>query len=209
MAMQIPSLRGPRLLLRPWRPTDIEPFVALNADPRVMEHFPSVMTRDETLASLSRIQAHFDTHGYGVWVVSLAENDTRDEQGRHGDFLGFVGIYHPTFTAHFTSPDCPCLEIAWRLAPSAWGHGYATEGARLCLDHAFRVLGVDEVVSLTVPRNTRSTAVMQRLGMQRDPRDDFDHPRLPEGHPLRRHVLYRLPRPRFFASPISATNPQH
>ncbi len=180
-----------------------------------MEHFPSVMTRDETLASLARIQAHFDAHGYGVWVVSLApkdghdEQERHDEQKRHDDFLGFVGIYHPTFTAHFTSPDRPCLEIAWRLTPSVWGHGYATEGARLCLDHAFRALGVDEVVSLTVPKNTRSTAVMQRLGMQRDPRDDFDHPRLPEGHPLRRHVLYRLPRQRFLASPISATEPRH
>ena len=195
----------------------MEPFVALNADPRVMEHFPSVMTRDETLASLSRIKDHFAAHGYGVWVVSRAEKDGHGKPPGHDeppradeqdDFLGFVGIYHPTFTAHFTSPDRPCLEIAWRLTPSAWGHGYATEGARLCLDHAFDVLGVEEVVSLTVPHNTRSRAVMERVGMLRDPRDDFDHPRLPEGHPLRRHVLYRLPRHRFRACAVRAPEPQ-
>jgi len=186
--MHIPSLRGPRLLLRPWQDADVEPFVALNADPVVMQHFPSVLSRDETLASLERIRAHFATHGYGVWVVS---------RPGEADFLGFVGIYHPTFTAHFTSPEAPCLEIAWRLVPAAWGKGYATEGARLSLRHAFSVLGVDEVVSLTVPSNERSRAVMQRLGMQHSPADDFDHPRLPEGHPLRRHVLYRLPRSRF------------
>jgi ribosomal-protein-alanine N-acetyltransferase len=182
--MHIPSLHGPRLVLRPWLDRDVDPFVALNADPTVMQHFPSVMSRDETLASLARIREHFAQHGYGVWAVS-----------RHGheEFLGFVGIYHPTFSAHFTRPESPCLEIAWRLSPSVWGQGFATEGARLALRHAFFSLGVDEVVSLTVPDNTRSRAVMQRLGMQHNPEDDFDHPRLPEGHPLRRHVLYRLP----------------
>lgn len=153
-----------------------------------MQHFPSILTRDETLASLARIRAHFDRHGYGVWVVSLPEPDS---------FLGFVGLNHPDFTAHFTRPDSPCLEIAWRLHPEVWGQGYATEGARLALRHAFVTLGVDEVVSLTVPGNRRSRAVMQRIGMQHSPDDDFDHPRLPAGHPLRRHVLYRLPRAQF------------
>lgn len=186
--MHIPSLRGPRLLLRPWCDADREPFAALNADPQVMQHFPSVLSREETQASLDRILSHFAQRGYGVWVACLPGERS---------FLGFVGIYHPTFTAHFTRPEQPCLEIAWRLQASAWGHGYATEGARLCLRHAFTVLGIDEVVSLTVPGNTRSRAVMSRLGMRHNPVDDFDHPRLPAGHPLRRHVLYRLPRAAF------------
>lgn len=183
--MEIPSLLGPRLLLRPWRADDVEPFVALNADPEVMRHYPAPLSRDESLATLDRLRAHFESHGFGLWAVELAAQP---------GLLGFVGIMRPSFTAHFTSPAQPCIELVWRLQRSAWGHGYASEGARLSAAHAFTVLGVDEVVAMTVPANTRSRAVMQRLGMQRKPEDDFEHPRLPEGHPLRRHVLYRLSR---------------
>lgn len=181
--MEIPSLLGPRLLLRPFGDEDFESFVALNADPEVMHHYPAPLSRQESQATFDRLRAHFATHGFGLWAVTLiGQNDP----------LGFVGIMRPSFTAHFTRPEEPCIELGWRLRRSAWGHGYASEGARLSAAHAFDVLGVDEVVALTVPANTRSRAVMERLGMQRNPDDDFDHPRVAEGHPLRRHVLYRL-----------------
>jgi RimJ/RimL family protein N-acetyltransferase len=117
--------------------------------------------------------------GFGLWAV---------ERQADGRFLGFTGLAAPTFKAHFT----PCVEVGWRFAVEAWGHGYATEAARAALRFGFENLDLAEIVSFTVPANTRSRAVMERLGMTRDPADDFDHPRLPEGHPLRHHVLYRL-----------------
>lgn len=181
--MEIPSLRGPRLLLRPFLDEDFESLVALNADPEVMRHYPAPLSRQESQALFDRLRAHFATHGFGLWAVTLRGQS---------ESLGFVGIMHPSFTAHFTCPERPCIELGWRLRRSAWGHGYASEGARLSAAHAFDVLGVDEVVAMTVPANTRSRAVMERLGMERNPDDDFDHPRIAEGHPLRRHVLYRL-----------------
>lgn len=193
--MEIPSLQGPRLLLRPWRDEDFEAFVTLSADPEVMRYFPAPLSREESRASFERIQAHFQTHGFGMWAVELPTQR---------DPAGFVGIMRPNFTAHFTRPEDPCIEVGWRLQRSAWGHGYASEGARLALAHGFDVVGADEIVSLTVPTNTRSWAVMERLGMQRDPREDFDHPRVPEGHPLRRHVLYRLSAERWRG--LAATN---
>lgn len=173
------SLRTERLILRGWRPADIEPFAALNADPGVMEHFPSTLTRAESEALVANIRAHFDQRGFGLWVVEVPGVV---------DFAGFVGLNVPPFEAPFT----PCVEIGWRLARSAWGRGYATEGAAAALDFAFADLGLDEVVSFTVTANERSRRVMERLGMHRSPADDFDHPRLPAGHPLRRHVLYRV-----------------
>ena len=105
------------------------------------------------------------------------------------DFIGYVGLNIPTFEAAFT----PCVEIGWRLAAGHWGKGYATEAARAVLDYGFGSLGLKEIVSFTVPANVRSQAVMQRIGMTRDPAGDFNHPHIPQGHPLRRHVLYRLP----------------
>ncbi len=181
--MEIPSLLGPRLLLRPHCDEDFESFVALNADPEVMRHYPAPLSRQESQATFDRLRAHFATHGFGLWAVTRIGQD---------EPLGFVGIMRPSFTAHFTRPEQPCIELVWRLRRSAWGQGYASEGARLSAAYAFDVLGADEVVAMTVPANTRSWAVMERLGMQRNPDDDFDHPRIAEGHPLRRHVLYRL-----------------
>ncbi len=173
--------RTGRLWLRPWREEDVEPFAALNADPRVMEHFPSVSTREQTEAQVARIRAHFAQHGWGLWAVEVPGV---------APFVGFVGLNTVPFTAPFT----PAVEVGWRIAQAHWGQGYATEGARAALDVAFLRLGLPEVVSFTVPANVRSRRVMEKLGMHRDPSEDFEHPRVPEGHPLRRHVLYRLRR---------------
>ncbi len=173
--------RTGRLWLRPWRDEDVEPFAALNADPRVMEHFPSVSTREQTEAQVARIRAHFAQHGWGFWAVEVPGV---------APFVGFVGLNTVPFTAPFT----PAVEVGWRIAQAHWGQGYATEGARAALDVAFLRLGLPEVVSFTVPANVRSRRVMEKLGMHRDPSEDFEHPRVPEGHPLRRHVLYRLRR---------------
>jgi RimJ/RimL family protein N-acetyltransferase len=177
-----PTVKTSRLLLRPWREADLPAFAALNADPIVMEHFPSVLDRAASDSLAARIQGHFDRHGFGLWAVELPNE---------ADFIGFIGLAVPSFTAHFT----PCVEVGWRLARRYWGQGYATEGGRAAIEFGFERAGLGEIVSFTVPANRRSLAVMERLGMTHDPRDDFDHPVLPEGHPLRRHLLYRRARP--------------
>ena len=151
----------------------------MNADPRVMEHFPAALSREESDALADRIEAHFDQHGFGGWVVEIPGA---------AQFAGFIGLSIPAFEAHFM----PGVEIGWRLRAECWGHGYATEGARAALEFGFESLRLDEIVSFTVPANVRSRSVMERIGMSRQPGDDFDHPGLPQGHPLRRHVLYRL-----------------
>ena len=171
----------PRLLLRRFWPADRDPFAAMNADPRVMEHFPALLSVEETDGRIARIEAHFDTHGFGAWALEIPGVTP---------FAGFVGLTIPPFEAAFT----PCVEVGWRLAADFWGKGYATEGAKAVLAFGFESLGLDEIVSFTVPANTRSRRVMEKLGMTHDPRDDFDHPLLPEGHALRRHVLYRIRR---------------
>jgi ribosomal-protein-alanine N-acetyltransferase len=170
-----------RLLLRRWRAEDRAPFAALNADPEVMRFFPAVLSPAESAALAEAIDAHFDVHGFGLWAVEVPGV---------APFVGYVGLNVPTFAAPFT----PCVEIGWRLAAAHWGRGYATEAARAVLGHAW-TLGLDEVVSFTTAANARSRAVMTRLGMRHEPADDFDHPRLPPGHPLRPHVLYRIGRP--------------
>jgi RimJ/RimL family protein N-acetyltransferase len=180
----IPRLETARLLLREWRDADREPFAAMNADPRVMEHFPNRLTTLESDALIDRMIERWMGDGFGLWAV--------ERQG-DGRFLGFTGFAAPTFEAHFT----PAVEIGWRFAVEAWGHGYATEAARAALRFGFEDLDLAEIVSFTVPANVRSRAVMERIGMTRDPADDFDHPRIPEGNPLRHHVLYRLARQRW------------
>jgi RimJ/RimL family protein N-acetyltransferase len=161
-----PVIETPRLILRPWRESDREPFARMNADPRVMEFFPARLSREESDALMDRVRSE------------LLAAELRDT----GEFIGWIGLSVPTFEAHFT----PCVEIGWRLAAEHWGRGLATEGARAVLARA-----EGEVVSFTTVGNLRSRRVMEKLGLTHDPRDDFDHPRLPEGHPLRRHVLYR------------------
>lgn len=175
------ELRTPRLLLRRWRPEDRAPFAALNADPVVMQHFPSTLTRRQSDALADRIEAQFLHYGFGLWAVEITAV---------APFAGYVGLSIPSFQAHFT----PCVEIGWRLAKRYWGMGYATEGARAVLNFGFEHLDLNEIVSFTVPANTRSRQVMERIGMSYSPEDDFDHPLLIEGHPRRRHVLYRITR---------------
>ncbi len=175
------ELRTERLLLRRWRPEDRAPFAEMNADPRVTEHFPSPLTPAASDAMIARIEAHFEQHGFGLWAVEVPEVTS---------FAGFAGLFTPGFEASFT----PTVEIGWRLAAAHWGRGYATEAARAALAFGFDVVRLPEIVSFTVPGNLRSRRVMEKLGMTRDPADDFDHPRVPDGSPLRRHVLYRLRR---------------
>jgi ribosomal-protein-alanine N-acetyltransferase len=172
----VPELRTERLLLRGWGPGDREPFAALNADPEVMRFFPAPLNRAESDAFVDRMAVGFERDGFGLWAMAV-----------DGRFIGFTGLQRVSFEARFT----PAVEIGWRLARSAWGRGYATEAARAALAFAFDTAGLDEVVSFTAVQNLRSQAVMRRLGMTTDPIDDFDHPRLEPGHPLRGHVLYR------------------
>lgn len=175
------TLTTPRLILREWRNEDLPAFAALNADPRVMEFMPKIMTREESDAMVARIRDHFARRGFGLWAVEVPDC---------APFIGFIGLSVPRFEAHFT----PCVEVGWRLAFDYWGRGYATEGARAALHHGFEELKLEEIVSFTAVVNRRSSAVMERIGMSHEPADDFDHPVLPEGHPLRRHVLYRMSR---------------
>jgi RimJ/RimL family protein N-acetyltransferase len=145
-----------------------------------MEHLPALLTREESDAMVTRIEAHLAAQGFTFWAAEVPDVP----------FAGFVGLAVPKFDAHFT----PCVEVGWRLAREHWGKGYAVEAAAVALRAAFGPLGLDEIVSLTVPANLRSRRVMERLGMRHSPADDFDHPLVPDGHPLRRHVLYRIAR---------------
>jgi RimJ/RimL family protein N-acetyltransferase len=173
------TLSGGRVRLRRWRDEDREAFAAMNSDPRVMEFFASPLTRVESDAMVDRIEKHFGEHGFGLWAI---------EAPGVAPFIGFAGSTWARFSAPFT----PCVEVGWRLAFEHWGRGYATEAARLALGYGFATPALSEVVSFTSATNQRSRAVMERLGMRRDPAEDFDYPSFPEGHPLRRHVLYRL-----------------
>jgi ribosomal-protein-alanine N-acetyltransferase len=185
-----PTLRTERLLLRRWRAADRAPFAALNADPEVMEHLVAPLTRAESDAFVDRIEAEFEAVGYGLWAVEVP--------GR-APFVGYVGLHRVPFVAHFspTPAGTPAVEVGWRLAREHWGRGYASEAAGEVLAFALRPraaggAGLDEVVSFTSPDNERSWRVMERMGMTHDPHDDFDHPNVPEGHRLRRSVLYRI-----------------
>lgn len=178
-------LKTERLILRPWRDADVEPFAALNADPVVMEHFPAPQSREETEAAVTRIRAEMAKHGFSWFAVEVPDV---------APFIGFIGLWAPSFDASFTSIQDPVVEVGWRLAKEFWGKGYATEGARECLRFGFEDLGLKEIVSFTTTTNTPSQKVMRRLGMTHDPADDFDHPMLEKGHRLERHVLYRMRR---------------
>lgn len=172
-------IETPRLILRRWRPEDLEPYAALNADPEVMRYFPATLSLEETRANLKLIEEKFEKQGFSFFATELKST---------GEMIGFVGLNIPGFEAHFT----PCVEIGWRLARKHWGQGYATEGALASLRYGFETLGLGEIVSFTAVQNAPSRRVMEKIGMRQDPGGDFDHPRVPEGHPLRRHVLYRL-----------------
>jgi len=172
------ELVTPRLLLRRWRPEDREPYARLSADPRVMEFFPAPLSREESDQKIERFERCFEEHGFGMWAV-----ERRDAPG----CIGCLGLLVVDFPAPFT----PCVEIGWMLAAEHWGLGFATEGARESLRYGFTTLAIDEIFSFTAVANARSRRVMEKIDLHRDPADDFNHPKLAEGHPLRRHVLYR------------------
>jgi RimJ/RimL family protein N-acetyltransferase len=176
----VAELTTPRLLLREWHEDDLAPFAALNADPEVMRYFPHELTRAQSDDLARFAQGLIAMHGWGLWAVEVRGG---------APFIGFVGLNRPRFEAHFT----PAIEVGWRLDRPHWGHGYATEAAAAALTFAFDELQSAEVVSFTSPLNEPSVRVMRRLGMTRDPDDDFDHPAVADG-PLRRHALYRIGR---------------
>lgn len=173
------TIKTERLILRPWKEEDLSSFAKLNADSRVMECFPKVKNYQESKEEYERIVKHFQEYGWGLWAVSVIDGPS---------FIGYIGLKNVDFEAPFT----PAVEIGWRLDADFWGKGYATEGAKAALQYGFDVLKLSEIVSFTVENNRRSRHVMEKIGMHRNPKEDFDHPRLPIGHPLRRHVLYRL-----------------
>ena len=189
-----PTLSGQRVRLRQWRDEDRAAFAEMNSDPRVMEFFRSPLSRVESDAMVDHFRRHFSERGFGFWAIEVPAVAA---------FIGFAGLAVPRFGAHFT----PCVEVGWRLAFAHWGKGYATEAAGLALDYGFGTLALAEVVAYTSVTNRRSRAVMERLRMRRDPADDFDYPALPEGHPLRRHVLYRLGSASYFGCRARGCDP--
>lgn len=180
-----PTLITERLILRRWRDEDLAPFAEMNADPVVMEFMPTLLSADESDDLAHRADALFDRFGYGLFAVEVRGGEP---------FVGFVGL------SAFSTSDprplrfAPGVEVGWRLAHEVWGRGYAPEAATACLELGFAA-GLHEIVSFTSVLNERSQSVMRKIGMQRDPADDFDHPRVVEGSPLRPHVLYRIGRP--------------
>jgi ribosomal-protein-alanine N-acetyltransferase len=182
------EIRTERLRLRSWREDDFEAYAALNADPRVMEFYPGLVSRDESRVRFERWQARIAEHGYGFWPVELIGG---------APFIGMVGLAKLDFQVPFL----PAVEIGWRLAAEHWGRGYATEAARAALAFGFERLELSEIVSFTTVANVRSRRVMEKLGMQRSPDEDFLHPEIEEGHPLRAHVLYRARRSAVVGAP--------
>lgn len=167
------------LLLREWLPEDLPFFAAINQDPKVMECLLRAMTEAETAAMIEKIQKHFKQHGFGLFACILKQTS---------NCIGLVGLNIPEFIAHFT----PCVEIGWRLSSEAWGKGYATEAAKAVLKAGFEQFNLQEIVAFTVPSNKRSIRVMEKIGMTRDLNGDFDHPKVPNDHPLKTHILYRI-----------------
>ncbi len=175
-------LRSDRVCLRQWTKADFEPFAALNADPQVMRHFPALLSREQSDAHAARIRALIAERGWGFWAVDSLDAPSGPE------FIGFVGLHVPQADLPFS----PCVEIGWRLARKHWGKGLATEAAQLAMRVGFEALQLPEIVSFTARENLRSRGVMKRLGMHSRAEDNFDHPSVPEGHPVRPHCLYRL-----------------
>ncbi|WP_088348891.1 MULTISPECIES: GNAT family N-acetyltransferase [Rhodomicrobium] len=179
-----------RLILRCWQEADRDPFAAMNADPRVMEYFPSTLDRAASDAVVDRLQAHDAAHGFTFWAL---------EDRATGDFAGFTGLAHVGFAAHFV----PVVEIGWRLPVAYWGRGIASEAARASLAFGFGRLALTEIVAFTPNRHLASRRVMERIGMKRDPADDFVHPRMPPDHPLQPFVLYRTSRAAWAETPAA------
>lgn len=179
-------LQTQRLILREWRESDREILYQMNSDPVVMRYFEKTMTREESDAMYARLQKLTGDHGFTFYAAELRTT---------GDLIGMIGLGVPRFEAYFT----PCVEVGWRLRPEYWGHGYATEGARASLELGFSK-GLKEIVAQTAIQNLPSRRVMERLGMKYCEGGDYDHPLVPEGHPVRRHVLYRITAEQFNAA---------
>lgn len=175
------ELNSARLLMRQWRDDDLPAFAAMCADPTVMRYFPTPLSRLECARLIGRVRGHFAEYGFGLWA--LERHDT-------GEFIGFTGLG----VVGFDAPFAPAVEIGWRLARAHWGLGFASEAAWTALGCGFEHLDLDEIVSFAATSNLPSQKVMQAIGMHHDPADDFQHPNLAEGHPLRGHVLYRISR---------------
>lgn len=176
------ELHTRRCMLRQWKDSDVAAWAAMNADPEVRRHFPSVASAEQAAAEAERCRDAIAQRGWGFWALEVPGLLP---------FAGFVGLSVP----HYDAPWVPAVEIGWRLPRPAWGQGLATEAAQAAMDFGFSRLGLAEIVAITIPANTPSRRVMERLGMVRDAGADFDHPRIEAGHPMRRHVLYRRARP--------------
>lgn len=174
-------LETPRLYLRTWQATDAESYWAINQDAQVIEFLRGPLTQEEVEQFIAVANQRQENLGYTLWAVELKETH---------ELIGFIGLNNLDFESHFA----PAVEVGWRLGSQYWGHGYATEGAKVALAFAFNTLKLDEVVSFTVPMNQRSIRVMERIGLQRDFDGDFRHPKLALDHKLSSHVLYRLNR---------------
>ncbi len=179
--MCLPILRTERLILRPWKESDLHSFFKLNADPKVMEFFEKVLTKEESDQLAAKIQKDYENRSYGFWAV---------EVWGVAPFIGFVGLNYWDLEMSFA----PCVDIGWRLASEHWGKGYVTEGAKEVLRYGFEELKLREIVAMATIENQRSCRVMERLNMKHDPAENFHHPKLPKDHPLSMRVLYRCTR---------------
>ena len=177
--MSVSFIHTPRLILRQWHDTDLEPYVAMNMDPEVMRYFPALQSQKDSIAQVARFQTFIEENGFGFFAV-----ERRDT----GAFIGFTGLSRPRFESFFT----PCIEIGWRLARAHWGQGFAQEAARACLDMGFDKLNFNEIYSFTSQLNLPSLNVMKKIGMKEV--GQFEHPLLPEGHPIKTHRLYKIER---------------
>lgn len=186
--MAAPSLTTKRLILRQWKDSDLPLFAKMNADARVMEYFPSVLSREESDSLAEKIQKELIEKEYGLWAVEVSGV---------APFVGFVGLHYQDFPAAFT----PCIEIGWRLTHEHWGKGYALEAAEKVVDYAFNILRLEEIVSFTTSNNKRSWNLMEKLGMTHNPEDDFYHTKIPKDHPMAFHVLYKLKNPNYNSLP--------
>jgi len=182
-------LETDRLILRTWADSDLQPMHEINQDPKVMEYFPGLQDLKATKNFISKVNNHFDKHGYSLYACLRKDSN---------QFIGFIGLLIADFEAHFT----PATEIGWRLSSKHWGQGFATEGAKAVLDYAFKELKVPEIVSFTAKDNSKSMRVMHKIGLQHNADDDFDNPNLDDNSPLKRHVLYRLTRDEYLGSNI-------
>jgi RimJ/RimL family protein N-acetyltransferase len=177
------KIQTERLLLRPWKDADLAPFAEMSANPEVMEFFPAILSAAESNAMVGSFCEHFEKYGFG-WAACELKSSS--------EFIGFVGLHRIEYETSFS----PCVEIGWRIARKHWGQGFAVEGAEAMLEFGFKNLGLTEIVSMTAVGNLKSRRVMEKIGMTRNSEEDFDHPKVSDGHPLKRHVLYRIQKAR-------------